>query len=292
MLKICVLGSGSKGNSIYIGDQETNFLIDAGLSGKETEKRLENVGVSLAEISAVLISHEHSDHTKGIPALSSRYNIPVFSNRLTAEKVKEQVKYSNQLESRIFLNSSPFQIGDFVVRSFSVFHDAMDPVGFIIEYKGIKIAVATDLGFATTLVKERLKGAHVVILESNYDIDLLRESKRPWSLKQRIMGRQGHLSNIVAGNLLSEILHDDLREIFLVHLSSDCNTAQVALETIQSKIEPKGFKGNIRLTYQEKVSDFVTISFEESAKQDSAKFKMSEIGKQMVEDLSRMEEAV
>ncbi|MFC2140334.1 MBL fold metallo-hydrolase [Candidatus Auribacterota bacterium] len=261
MLRICVLGSGSRGNSIYIGVNNTHLLIDVGLSCKEMEKRLAEIGVSPEEINGILISHEHIDHIKGIPLLSSKFNIPVFSNRLTAGKIKENIKNGVQknLRLNIFLGGNIFEVNALEVKPFSVFHDAIDPVGFIVSYKDKKIAVATDLGFPSSLVKERLKGVDAIILESNYDIEMLKNSKRPWSLKQRIMGRQGHLSNIVAANLLADVMHDDLQEIFLVHLSQDCNSPDLALKTTREKVLNKSYQGNLRMTYQKSVSELVAL---------------------------------
>ncbi len=261
MINICVLGGGSKGNSIYIGAKDTHLLIDAGLSCRETEKRLTQIGVEPEKLDGILVSHEHSDHIKGIPLLSSKFNIPVFSNRLTAQKIKETVKpgSNKKMQLKIFVGGSIFPIKSLEIRPFSVFHDAMDPVGFIITYANKKIAVATDLGFPSSLVKERLKHVQAIILESNYDPDMLKNSKRPWSLKQRIMGRQGHLSNETASDLLSDATHTDLREIFLVHLSRDCNCPDIALNTAKDKVYNSAYKGEVRLTWQDRVSDFIQV---------------------------------
>lgn len=258
-LKVCVLASGSRGNSTLIATPTTRILIDAGLSGRETARRLNLLGMVPEELNAILIGHEHSDHIQGLPVLSGRHGIPVYLNRDTAQATEEKLTRARTV--RIFTNGYSWEIGDLTILPFSVFHDAQDPVGFVIRQEKISVLVATDLGIPTRLVKERLKGNRIVILESNHDPEMLMNGNRPWRLKQRINSRQGHLSNQAAAELLAEETCDALTDIFLAHISQDCNHPDNALRVVREHLEKKG-RGHIRvrLTYQDRISEVVEIS--------------------------------
>jgi len=260
-LKVCVLASGSKGNCTLISTPTTRILIDAGLSGRETARRLSLLDILPEELNAILIGHEHSDHIQGLPVLAGRYGIPVYINRDTARATEKKLTRARTV--KIFSNGQSWEIGDLTILPFSVFHDAQDPVGFIIRQGEISVLVATDLGVPTRLVKERLKGNRVVILEANHDPDMLMNGDRPWRLKQRINSRQGHLSNQAAAELLAEETCDALTDIFLAHLSLDCNNPDKALQVVRDHLEKKG-RGHIRvrLTYQDRISEVVEITDE------------------------------
>ena len=260
-LKVCVLASGSKGNCTLISTPTTRILIDAGLSGRETARRLSLLDILPEELNAILIGHEHSDHVQGLPVLAGRYGIPVYINRDTARATEKKLTRARTV--KIFSNGHSWEIGDLTILPFSVFHDAQDPVGFIIRQGEISVLVATDLGVPTRLVKERLKGNRIVILEANHDPDMLMNGDRPWRLKQRINSRQGHLSNQAAAELLAEETCDALTDIFLAHLSLDCNHPDKALQVVRDHLEKKG-RGDIRvrLTYQDRISEVVEITDE------------------------------
>lgn len=244
-LKVCVLASGSSGNAILIASEKTRLLIDAGLSARQIALRLQSLGIAPDSINGVCISHEHGDHVAGLRVLQQRHGIPVYTNAGTWKGIQRQPK-GNDINVRIFETGSAFRIGDIGIEPFSVPHDAYEPVGFRLEANNEKVAVVTDLGMGTSLVREKLKGCRAIIMESNHDEDLLREAPRPWALKQRIRSRQGHLSNIDAARLIIESATEALEHVFLAHLSSDCNTPDTALRTVSSQLHLDGL-GHITL---------------------------------------------
>lgn len=260
-LKVCVLASGSRGNCTLIASPTTRILIDAGLSGRETARRLNLLNLDPADLTAILIGHEHSDHIRGLPMLTTRYGIPVYLNRDTARVMEDTLSRARAV--KIFTNGYSWDIGDLTILPFSVFHDAQDPVGFIIRHKRISVMAATDLGMPTRLVKERLKGNRIVILESNHDPEMLMNGNRPWRLKQRINSRQGHLSNQAAAELLAEDTCDALTDIFLAHISQDCNNPDNAVRLVREYLKRKGREHiRVRLTYQDRISEVVEIDDE------------------------------
>jgi phosphoribosyl 1,2-cyclic phosphodiesterase len=201
-LEVCILASGSSGNSIYIASSKTRILIDAGLSAKQVALRLDQIGVVPESINGICISHEHGDHVNGIRVLQKRHGIPVYVNAGTLNGIKRQPK-SDEISAKIFQTGSAFDIGDIKVEPFSVPHDAYEPVGFRLQCENTAVGVVTDLGMPTALIRDKLKGCKAIVIESNHDEDLLREAPRPWPLKQRIRSRQGHLSNIDCARLIS-----------------------------------------------------------------------------------------
>ncbi|MBA4386755.1 MAG: hypothetical protein C0404_02170 [Verrucomicrobia bacterium] len=257
-LKICVLSSGSSGNCTFIGGERTRILIDAGLSGKETAVRLERIGESIACVSAVCVTHEHDDHTAGVGVLHRRYKMKLYANTGTIESL-EQAKKLDKLPWNVFATGSPFDIEELHIEPFSVPHDSFDPVGFAVSSGGSRVGVVTDMGMTTGLIREKLKNCQAVVLESNHDEDMLKDSVRPWSLKQRIFGRQGHLSNMQARELIGEIAGPNLKFIFLAHISSDCNRPHIAQRSAQQAVERAGHTTEVKLTYPDKPSDAVEV---------------------------------
>ena len=234
-LELCVLASGSSGNAIYVATENTRLLIDAGLSAKQIEQRLESIGVTPSSLSAICLSHEHSDHTNGVRVLQKRHHIPIYANQPTANTLK-RVPKGDEINFHIFQTGAPFSIGSLTLEPFHIPHDASEPVGFRISNATTHIGVVTDIGMSTHLVTEKLKGCSCLVIEANHDVDLLREAPRPWSLKQRIRSRQGHLSNLEAAQLISASATDQLKHVILAHLSSDCNTPETALNTVHSQL--------------------------------------------------------
>ena len=223
-LSACVLASGSKGNSIFISDGSTAILVDAGLSGIEIERRLRYRGLCPENLDAVLVSHEHTDHIQSVGVLSRRFGLPVYISKKT-----EGASASRLKNVRDFINfeiGTTFQINTLTIHPFSTTHDAEDSAGFTIKQNGAKIGIATDLGIATSMVKEHLKECNLLILEANHDSTMLMEGPYPWPLKQRIKGRTGHLSNEESKILLREVWHDQLEYVILAHLSEKNNTPQ------------------------------------------------------------------
>jgi phosphoribosyl 1,2-cyclic phosphodiesterase len=228
-LAVCTLASGSKGNATYISDGNTSILIDAGLSGIEIQRRLASRGLIPERLNAIIVTHEHSDHIKGVGILSRRYKLPVY----ISQKTKSACPGLGKLHSiRPFESGAPFRIDNLIVHPFSISHDAEDPSGFTISQNGITIAIATDLGIATAMVKEHLKRCTLLILEANHDPKMLETGPYPWPLKQRIQSRTGHLSNSDSKKLLAELQHEKLQHVILAHLSEINNTPQKAYDEV------------------------------------------------------------
>ena len=253
-LQMCILASGSSGNSIYVASEKTRILIDAGLSAKQVAVRLEQIGVVPESIAGICVSHEHGDHINGIRVLQKRHGIPVYANAGTLNGIMRQPK-SDEISAKVFQTGSPFTIGDITIEPFSVPHDAYEPVGFRLQTSESAVGIVTDLGMATALVREKLKGCNAVIIEANHDEDLLQEAPRPWPLKQRIRSRQGHLSNTDAARLIADCATDALEHVFLSHLSSDCNTPDTALRTVASQLRLDGLGHiNLEISHASKIS--------------------------------------
>ena len=230
----CPLASGSRGNSIYIGSQRTKILIDAGLSGKETAKRLEQIGVALEEIDAILITHDHIDHIQGLKVLGLRHNIPILANAETAKGIHNLLDTCPKF--RIFETGETFEFQDLVIHPFSISHDTVDPVGFTIETMGHKIGLCTDLGFVTTLVKRHLRDCDYLYVEANHEPEWVHACPRPLVYKQRVLSRSGHLSNEACAALLAEVMHAGLKHVHLAHLSQECNCPERALERVRARV--------------------------------------------------------
>ncbi len=258
MFKITVLGSGSGGNCTLVEGDGTRVLVDAGFSGKEIRERLLQVGCTPEGLDAVLLTHEHGDHTKGLPALCGRMNIPLYCNKLTGEAVEEALpKFSHW---RYFATGDAFPIKNFTIQSFMIPHDAQDPVGFVIRQGALAFGFATDLGHATHLVTERIRGCNAMVLESNYDLQMLQQdTKRPWDVKRRIQNRHGHLSNEDAAALAAEVAHAGLQHILLGHLSGDCNTPELALRATTSALQEKHPHIRIAVLAQDQVNPSVDL---------------------------------
>jgi phosphoribosyl 1,2-cyclic phosphodiesterase len=226
---VCPLASGSRGNCLFVSCNHFSFLIDAGLSGVEVKRRLNAVKLEPESLNAIIITHEHSDHVKGAGVLNRRYNIPVYITKKTW-KACSNLGEINDL--RFFECGKSFKINQIKINPFSISHDAADPVGLTLEYNSHKLGVATDLGIATTLVKDHLNNSTVLYLESNHDPDMLINGPYPWHLKQRIKGRTGHLSNMDAKDLIQALKIQDLQHVILAHLSEENNCPQTAYEEV------------------------------------------------------------
>ena len=238
-VRLTILGSGSSGNCAYLETGETRLLVDAGLSMRQIRKRLESIGRGPESLTGVLITHEHSDHIQGLVGLSEKLRIPVYCNRATKEAIEFVLKI--RLNCRVFATGAGFDVGDMSVESFNIPHDAQEPVGFLVRTAGGNVGFLTDLGHATRLVLERVRPAHALVLESNHDIKLLQECPtRPWSLKQRILSRHGHLSNEAAADAVEEIMSAELRHLYLGHLSSECNRPELAFKVMEERLKKLG----------------------------------------------------
>lgn len=238
-VRFTILGSGSGGNCAYLETPEVRLLIDAGFSGRQIRQRLASIQRTPETLTGILLTHEHQDHTQGLTALATKLRIPVYCNRLTQEATERQLE--TRFEGRHFVTGASFDLGDVVVDTFSVPHDAQDPVGFLLRTSAGNIGFLTDLGHATRLVVERVRPAHVLVLEANYDPKLLQEdTKRPWSTKQRILSRHGHLSNAAAAEVAEQIVTGSLARIYLGHLSRDCNRPELAQAAVGGRLQQIG----------------------------------------------------
>jgi len=238
-VQLTILGSGSSGNCAFLESGETRLLVDAGLSGRQIRHRLLTIGRAPESLNGILITHEHSDHIQGLIGLAAKLQIPIYCNRLTRDAIERQLQL--KLDFRLFATGASFEVGDLAVDTFSVPHDAYDPVGFLIQTPGGNIGFLTDLGHATKLVVQRLRSANILLLEANYDLQMLHDDfRRPWSVKQRIVSRHGHLSNGAAAELTEQLVSPELRHLYLGHLSSDCNRPDLARQTVGQTLEKCG----------------------------------------------------
>lgn len=234
-----ILGSGSSGNCAYLETEETRLLIDAGLSARQIRQRLAGIERSPETLQGILITHEHMDHIQGLAVLCSKLHLPVYCNRLTKDAIEHALE--RPVNCRLFGTGDSFEIGDVGVETFSVPHDAQDPVGFLLRLDGGNIGFLTDLGHATRLVVERVRPANVLVLETNHDLKLLQDdTRRPWSVKQRILSRHGHLSNEAAAAVVEQTVSDGLRQLCLGHLSRDCNRPDLAIEVVVGRLRALG----------------------------------------------------
>lgn len=267
-MQFTILGSGSGGNCAYLETGETRLLIDAGFSGKQIRERLASIGRAPERLDGILLTHEHHDHIQGLVGLCSKLSIPIYCNRLTREAVELQLQIRLE-QCHLFATGSSFDIGDVHVDTFSIPHDAYDPVGFMLHAEGQKIGFLTDLGHATRLVCERVRASNVLVLETNHDLKMLQDDpRRPWSLKQRISSRHGHLSNEAAAEALQTIVHADLRHVYLGHLSRDCNRPELAREVIATRMQAVGASHlQIHSTSQAARCDTLALGAEEMVTQ-------------------------
>jgi phosphoribosyl 1,2-cyclic phosphodiesterase len=252
-LRVCVLASGSSGNCIHVESATTALLMDAGISARETLRRMEAAGLDPAKLRAICVSHEHADHVAGIAQLHKRLGLKLYANGDTARNVRN----AENLDWNLFTDGCPFTIGDIEILPFPLPHDAYAPVGFVLACGAARLGIATDLGMPTQLARERLRGCQLVVLEANHDEQLLQSSLRPWALKQRILGRQGHLSNATAAALLADIAGDTLQQVFLAHLSKECNDLDLALHVVRRHLAEAGL-AHVRVlpTHPDKPSAF------------------------------------
>lgn len=252
MYGFCPLASGSKGNCILLGSKKTKILIDAGLSGRATLDKLAGVGVDISEIDAILISHEHSDHIKGVKVLAQKYQIPILANAETAKGIIHNL--GGDFKFKIFSTGETFEFGDLEIHPFTVQHDTLDPVMFTVQVEGLKLGFCTDTGHVTSLIRNRLQGCDYLYVEANHEPSMVHACSRPMIYKQRVLGRSGHLSNEACADLLVSVAHADLKQVYLAHLSSECNTPEVAMTRIEEVLVREGISLNMTVAHQDQIS--------------------------------------
>ncbi|MDK9707484.1 MAG: MBL fold metallo-hydrolase [Desulforhopalus sp.] len=237
-VRFSILGSGSRGNSVYIESGRTGILVDAGFSGKEMQSRLHKIGRDLHDVQAIFLTHEHNDHIGGVGVLSRKYRIPAYANPGTFAAGEARL---GRLFSRMeFETGSEVAIGDLLVRSFSVSHDTADPVGFVVSDAQNSIGYCTDTGKVSHLMARRLSGCNALILEFNHNLEMLKNGPYPLPLQQRVRSSKGHLSNEDAATFLAELMGEHVHSVVLAHLSETNNTPRLAREAAQLAVREWG----------------------------------------------------
>ena len=265
-MRLCSIASGSSGNCIYAGSDHTHLLVDTGISKKRIEQGLNTLDVKGEELNGILITHEHIDHIQGLGVFSRKYEIPIYATHGTIEGIKNCKSLGKMPEGllhEIKVDHS-LSLGDITVHPFAISHDANEPSGYRIEQGERSVAVATDIGIYDEYTVENLKNVNALVLEANHDIHMLEVGPYPYPLKRRVMGDKGHLSNELSGRLLCDILHDDLKQVVLGHLSKENNYPELAYETVKLEVtlgnNPyKGEEIPMMVAKRDEVSDIITV---------------------------------
>ena len=265
-MRLCSIASGSSGNGIYVGSDEAHVLVDVGISGKKIVEGLYSLDLSPGDIDGILITHEHSDHIKGLGVIARKYEIPIYATGGTVDAMSRMGSLG-KIPEGIFTEireDEPFQIKDLSVNPFTIPHDAAQPVGYRFECGGHSVGIATDLGKYNEYIVDHLQKLDALLLEANHDIRMLQVGKYPYYLKQRILGDRGHLSNENAGRLLCRLLHDNLKAVFLGHLSKENNYEALAYETVCQEVtlgdnpyKSRDFK--IQVAKRDCISEVITV---------------------------------
>lgn len=265
-MRMCSIASGSSGNCIYVGSDDTHLLVDTGISKKRIEEGLRELEIKGEELDGILITHEHSDHIQGLGVFSRKYEIPIYATPGTIEGIRNYSGLGRLPEGLLHPahTDEPFVLGDITVNPFRISHDANEPSGYRLECGEKSVAIATDLGKYDEYTVSHLKDLDAVLLEANHDIHMLEVGAYPYYLKQRILGEKGHLSNELSGQLLCDILHDNLKHIVLGHLSKENNYARLAYETVKLEVtladnDYKGEDLDMFVAKRDSVSDIITV---------------------------------
>ena len=237
-MRLCSIASGSSGNCIYVGSDNTHLLVDTGISKKRIDESLAELGLCGNEIDGILITHEHSDHIQGLGVFSRKYQVPIYGTKGTIAGIQDYKCLGKMPEGlyNVIEKDVSFNIGDLEITAFGISHDAKEPSGFRVEKGEKSVGIATDLGVYNEYIIENLKNLNGIVLEANHDIHMLEVGPYPYYLKQRVLGNQGHLSNELSGRLLCNILHDKLKYIMLGHLSKENNFPELAYETVKLEV--------------------------------------------------------
>ena len=258
-MRVSVLGSGSQGNATYVEAGGTRVLVDAGFSGRDLARRLERLGVDALSIDAVVITHDHGDHTRGMGVFARRFGVPLHMTERTEAACVHLLK--GDVEVRHYRPGRPFAIGSVRVDPFLTVHDAVDPVGVTLSDvdTGSRLGIATDLGRPTAHVRHALSRCHFLVLEANHDEVLLRTGPYPWSVKSRIASSHGHLSNQAAARFALDLLHPRLAGVLLAHLSTECNRPELAEKVVSSSLAKAGFRGFLGVARQNEPTELLDV---------------------------------
>ncbi len=237
-MRLASIASGSSGNCIYAGSENTHLLLDVGITRKRTAEGLKQLGLSLEDIDGIFITHEHSDHIQGLAVIAKQTNMPVYATRGTIRAILEMPQYQHIDPARFIpvQADKKVTIGDLTIDPMTISHDAADPVGYRVLQGKKKACVCTDLGCYSEYTVECLQDADVLLLEANHDVNMLQVGRYPYYLKQRILGKKGHLSNVSSGQLLGRVLNDHMKGILLGHLSAENNLPELAFETVRVEL--------------------------------------------------------
>lgn len=265
-MRLCSIASGSSGNCIYVGSDTTHLLVDTGISKKRIDESLAELGITGDELSGILVTHEHVDHIQGLGVFSRKYSVPIYATKGTLKGIQDY-KHLGKMPEGLYHEVNVdklFTIGDLCVKPFSISHDANEPSGYRIENGDKSVAVATDLGIYDDYVVENLKNLDAILLEANHDVHMLEVGPYPYYLKQRVLGKRGHLSNELTGRLLCNILHENLKYIMLGHLSKENNYSELARETVKLEVTMSNipFQGEdlpLMVADRDKMSNILTI---------------------------------
>jgi len=255
IVKFCALASGSSGNASLLATESTRILIDAGISMLQLRKRLSAIGEDLSRVDAILVTHEHSDHISGLPVLGR--NRDVHASFWLSRLTEPAIAWGDQRPSRVetFQAGASFTIGDIEVQSFSIPHDAVDPVGFCFETQGVKVGIATDLGYIPESVKFHLRRVDLLLIEANHDLDMLKVGPYPWSVKQRVMSRVGHLSNMHTYDYLMQDLDTCTANLLLGHISEQNNHPAIVQMIADEALQKRGLATRLTLASQNTPSE-------------------------------------
>jgi phosphoribosyl 1,2-cyclic phosphodiesterase len=255
IVRICAIASGSSGNSTFVGTERTRLLVDAGLSYRDTCNRLASIGEDPAALDAIVITHEHCDHVGGLARLAKKLDIPVYMTWLTAPAIE----WLSAPKLELFQAGATLSIGDIEIDSFTIPHDAIDPVGFCIRAQGIKFGIATDLGYVTDSIRFHLRRADLLLLESNHDLDMLKVGPYPWSVKQRVMSRVGHLSNDSVCEFISRDFEPCASALILGHLSQHNNHPEIARIAARQALDQRGLSTRLVIAQQKTPTEVFTF---------------------------------
>ena len=253
-MKLSVLSSGSSGNSTLIYSSEGSILLDAGITGKKLYERLDSVSADARTIMAIVITHDHHDHTDGAGVIARKLKIPVYIHK---ENYLSSVEKFEKCEIRFI--EDEFEIGEFRIIPFPISHDGTANYAYNILSGGKKISHITDIGVVTETVRYRIRNSDLVVLESNHDLKMLRDGPYPWYLKQRIAGNKGHLSNLSAGKLIEELECVKMKNLILAHMSKENNDPSLAFDSMIKIRETKGMDFNLHLAFQDKATEFIEV---------------------------------
>ena len=262
MFNFCSLYSGSSGNCLFIETENTKLLIDAGVSLKKIEEGLDKVNVEPSSLNGILVTHEHSDHIKSLGSLSKKFDIPVFANQKTFDAMPKQVEKISDKNIHKFNVNEKFCINDIEINPFSIYHDAADPCGFNFFSQNKKISIATDIGHMDKAILEKLENSVFLLLEANYDPEVLKYTKYPFVLKQRIAGPNGHLPNEMAGKVINYLSNSGLKTAMLGHLSKESNFPALAYQTVIDELISNNTdisKFNLSVASRDQVGDIINI---------------------------------